>query len=82
VKKDIVVCMASQCIWGRVDMKVYDTGRDLLRAGVIPLEDALAESALVKLMWVLANSSSIEEAKKLMRSNISGEITDRSVSES
>jgi len=28
-----VVCMTSQCLWGRVDMNVYDTGRDLQKAG-------------------------------------------------
>ena len=32
-----VACMTSQCLWGRVDMNVYDTGRDLLKAGVITL---------------------------------------------
>ena len=49
--------MTSQCIWGRVDMNVYDTGRDLLDAGVIPLEDMLSETALVKLMWSLARAA-------------------------
>ncbi len=73
-----IVCMTSQCVWGRVDMNVYDTGRDLLSAGVLPLEDTLAETALVKLMWSLANSSSPEETKRLMRSNLSGEMTERS----
>ena len=28
--KGVVVALASQCIWGRVNMNVYDTGRDLL----------------------------------------------------
>ncbi len=72
-----LVCMTSQCINGRVNMNVYDTGRDLLSAGVIPLEDMLPETALVKAMWVLANSNSIEEARSTMRANISGEITER-----
>jgi len=73
-----VVCMTTQCIWGRVDMNVYDTGRDLLSAGVIPLEDMLAETALTKLMWVLANSRSPDEAKELMLKNLVGETTERS----
>ncbi len=81
VKKKVIVCMASQCIWGRVDMNVYDNGRDLLKAGVIPLDDSLGESSLVKLMWALANSGSIEEATGIMRSNIAGETTDRSLPE-
>ena len=30
IAKGVVVALASQCIWGRVNMNVYDTGRDLL----------------------------------------------------
>jgi glutamyl-tRNA(Gln) amidotransferase subunit D len=78
MKSGGLVCMTSQCIWGRVDMNVYDTGRDLLASGVVPLEDMLAETALTKLMWVLANSSSIEEARSLMTQDLVGETTNRS----
>lgn len=74
-----VACMTSQCLWGRVDLNVYDTGRDLLNAGVIPLEDMLPETALAKLMWALGNSGSGEEAGRLMRENLAGEMTTRSV---
>jgi glutamyl-tRNA(Gln) amidotransferase subunit D len=78
IKSGCLVCMTSQCIWGRVDMNVYDTGRDLLAAGVLPLDDMLAETALAKLMWALANSKSAEEAKVLMADNLVGETTERS----
>jgi glutamyl-tRNA(Gln) amidotransferase subunit D len=36
-----IAFMTSQCVNGRVDMNVYDTGRDLIAAGVVPLEDML-----------------------------------------
>jgi glutamyl-tRNA(Gln) amidotransferase subunit D len=72
-----VACMTSQCLWGRVDMNVYNTGRDLLKAGVVPLEDMLPETGLAKLMWALANSKSTEETKALMRENLVGEVTAR-----
>ncbi len=52
VAKGVVVALASQCIWGKVNMNVYDTGRDLLSFGVIPMDDMFPETALVKLMWV------------------------------
>jgi len=65
VKRDVVVAMTSQCIWGRVNMNVYDSGRDLLALGVIPLEDILPETALVKLMWIFGQTQNVEEAKKL-----------------
>ena len=74
-----VVCMTSQCLWGRVDINVYDTGRDLLKAGVVPLEDMLPETALAKLMWALANSKSAQETKKVMQENLAGEMTARTV---
>jgi len=70
--------MTSQCIWGRVDMKVYSTGRDLLGLGVIPGEDMLPETAYVKLMWVLRRAKSMEKISELMRMSIAGEITPRS----
>lgn len=70
--------MTSQCLNGRVCDRVYDTGRDLLAAGVIEGEDMLPEVALVKLMWVLGNSSSPAEARSLMKTNLAGEIMRRS----
>jgi len=79
VKEGRTVCMTSQTLWGRVDMNVYDTGRDLLRAGVIPLEDMLPETALVKLMWALANTSSPDETKKAMLTDVAGETTKRTI---
>lgn len=70
-EKGVHVFMTSQCIWGRVSMTVYDTGRDLLDIGVIPLSDMLSETATVKAMWALANT---QDLKKIMQQNIAGEI--------
>jgi len=81
IEKGVIVAMTSQCIWGRVDMNVYDTGRDFLNAGVIPLEDMLSETALVKLMWTLGQTTKPEEAKNLLTINIAGEISSRTLSE-
>lgn len=74
-----MVVMTSQCLHGRVCDRVYDTGRDLLDAGVIEGEDMLPEVALVKLMWVLANSKDREEAGRMMTQSLVGEINRRSV---
>ncbi len=81
VERDIAVAMTSQCIWGRVNMNVYDSGRDLQALGVIPLEDMLPETALVKLMWVLQQTKNIEQAKRLLTTNIAGEISPRTLPE-
>ena len=77
----VVVALASQCIWGRVNMNVYDTGRDLMNRGVIPCDDMFPETALVKLMWVLGQTSDPEEAKRLLKTNIAGEFTPRTLTQ-
>ncbi|MFB6132230.1 MAG: Glu-tRNA(Gln) amidotransferase subunit GatD [Halanaeroarchaeum sp.] len=70
------VVMTSQCLEGRVCDRVYDTGRDLLDAGVIEGEDTLPGTALVKLMWTVANRENVSEA---MGRSLAGEIQERSV---
>jgi glutamyl-tRNA(Gln) amidotransferase subunit D len=79
VNSGTLVVMTTQCLHGRVCDRVYDTGRDLIRAGVIEGENMLPETALVKLMWVLGNTSDHEEAGKLIRENLRGEFMQRSV---
>ncbi len=74
ITKDSLVVMTSQCLWGRVCDRVYDTGRYLLKAGVIEGEDMLPEVALVKVMWLLGNYD-LEEAKRLVKVNLVGEIS-------
>ena len=76
-KRKVPVVMTSQCLWGRVNMKVYSTGRDLLKLGVIPGEDMLPEVAWVKLMWVLGITKDPKKVPKLMRKNLAGEISSR-----
>ena len=81
IEKDLVVAMTSQCIWGRLDMNVYDQGRDLLAMGVLSLEDMLPETALVKLMWVLGKTIKTEEAKWFLTENIANELSRRTLHE-
>ncbi len=69
-----VVVMTSQCLNGRVCDRVYDTGRDLLFAGVLEGEDMLPEVAYVKLMWVLGQTNDTEEAARLMATPLRGEL--------
>jgi glutamyl-tRNA(Gln) amidotransferase subunit D len=81
IEKGVIVAMTSQCIWGRVNMNVYDTGRDLQSIGVIPLDDMLPETALVKLMWIFGQTQNSEEAKTLLKTNIAGEFSQRTLLE-
>ena len=75
IKSGCIVVMASQCIFGSVNMNVYSIGRDLLEIGVIPAEDMLAETAYVKLAWLLANHK--KDARTLIRKNLRGELKER-----
>jgi glutamyl-tRNA(Gln) amidotransferase subunit D len=78
ISDDSLIVMTSQCLWGRVCDRVYDTGRDLLNAGVIEGEDMLPEVALIKVMWLLGNYS-LESAKELVKKNLVGEVNPRTI---
>jgi len=75
ISKGIVICATSQCINGRVDPLVYSNGRDILETGVIYLEDMIAETALVKLGYVLGHRE--WNVKEKMLENIAGEFNKR-----
>jgi glutamyl-tRNA(Gln) amidotransferase subunit D len=83
VKRGLVICAASQTIYGTLDPLVYSSGRELLKAGVIYLKDMLSEAALVKLGWVIGKLEgekkkyTKEDVEKLMLENISGEFNER-----
>ena len=74
-EKGVFLGMTSQCIDGRVRMTVYESGRDLLNLGIIPLENMIPEVALVKAMWALGNTQNLDEIKKVMLENIASEIS-------
>lgn len=72
---DVPVVITSQCLEGRVCDRVYETGRDMLEAGVIEAEDTLPETAYVKLMWAIEN---VEDVPATMKESLAGELTDSS----
>ncbi len=74
IKQGGIAVMTSQCLFGRVQMHVYDKGTDLMNLGVIPGEDMLPETAFVKLAWLLGNYKK-DEVKKLVGKNLRGEIS-------
>jgi glutamyl-tRNA(Gln) amidotransferase subunit D len=71
------VVMTVQTLWGYAQMYVYDTGRDLLELGIVPLENMLPETALMKLSWVLGHTDDHGEVMRMMRTPVSHEITER-----
>jgi glutamyl-tRNA(Gln) amidotransferase subunit D len=77
IEAGVHVVMAVQTIWGYAQMYVYDTGRDLLDIGIVPLDNMIPETALMKLSWVLAHTRDHDEVSRLMRTSQSHEITPR-----
>ena len=73
IESGCVVVMTTQCLYGGVNMNVYDKGRDLLELGVLSGEDMLANTALVKLAWLLGNYKAAE-VRSLVGQNLRGEI--------
>jgi len=71
------VVMTVQTLWGFAQMFVYDTGRDLMDLGVVPLDNMLPETALMKLSWVLGHTDDHAEVMRAMQTPVNGEITRR-----
>jgi len=77
ISKGIHIVMTVQTLWGFAQMYVYETGRDLLDIGVVPLDNMLPETALMKLGWVLGHTDNHEEVLEMMRDSINHEMTER-----
>jgi glutamyl-tRNA(Gln) amidotransferase subunit D len=74
----VQVYMTLQTLWGFVQMYVYETGREILELGVVPLANMLPEVAYVKLGWALGlHPDDPASARALMTTPIAGDMTDR-----
>ncbi len=72
--KGVVIINCSQCQQGRVEMGQYATGNALQQAGLISGHDMTPEAAHCKLLYLLSKNLSIPEVKKLMETNLCGEL--------
>lgn len=75
IANEIIVYIVSQCIGGRVMQGVYETSKSLLDIGVVSGLDIIIEAAVPKLMFVLGQNLPYNEAIKMLRQSISGEIS-------
>ncbi len=76
-EEGIHLFMAVQTLYGYTQMFVYDTGRDLMSRGVVPLGNMLPEVAYCKLGWVLGQVQEPEAVNRMMLEPIAHEITPR-----
>ena len=75
-KKGIAIYMTSHCIFGRLNMNVYSTGRDLQTAGCQPAY-MIPEVALAKLSWILGQTKDPQKIREMMNKDFAGEIIER-----
>ena len=70
--------MTLQTLWGFVQMQVYETGREILQLGVVPLANMMPEVAFVKLGWALGlHPGDPAAVRALMTTPIAGDMTER-----
>lgn len=77
IDNGLIICASPQTMYGRLNPKVYSPGRLFEKAGILFLEDMLPETAYVKLGWAMAKEKDHDAIKKLMLTNIAGEINSR-----
>jgi glutamyl-tRNA(Gln) amidotransferase subunit D len=74
----VQVYMTLQTLWGFVQMHVYETGREILELGVVPLANMLPEVAYVKLGWALGlHPDDADTVRRLMTTPLAGDMTER-----
>ena len=73
--RGIIIVNVTQCLEGMVEMDRYESGRQLLEAGVVCGKDMTIEAALTKLMILLGLNYTTEEIREQMTVSFAGELS-------
>lgn len=74
---EIPICMVVEPLFGSSNLRVYETGRDMLARGVVEGMNMLPSAAYAKMIWTLGQTRNYDEVRKIMGTNLRGEITYR-----
>lgn len=81
VNRGIIVTNCTQTVHGRIDMKDYETGYKLMKAGVITSYDMTLEAAVGKLYFLMGQGLRTEQVKQYYVIDLRGELTPEQVYE-
>jgi len=77
IKKNVIIVLAPQTIFGRLNLNVYSNEREMQEIGILGhLNDMTPETTFIKLYWLLSNYEKTE-IKDLIVKNLRGEINER-----
>lgn len=74
-EREVVTVMLSQSRYNSVDLSLYEAGAAALERGVVSGGDMTPESAVVKLMHVLAYEKDPRKVRALLQADLAGERT-------
>jgi len=77
VARDVIVVIKTQCHRGTVN-DLYETGRVLTKIGCVLAMDMTVECIFAKLAYLLGKGFSNSKVNRLMKTNLRGELTDKS----
>jgi len=75
IAKGIIILNITQCSEGRVIQGMYETSSQFKKLGVVGGSDMTFESAVTKLMFLLGQKLKRTEIKKMLQSNLRGELS-------
>jgi L-asparaginase len=75
IDKGVVVLNITQCLEGKVIQGMYETSSHLKKLGVVGGADMTFESAVTKLMFLLAQPLSHQQLIKQLQTNLRGEMS-------
>ncbi len=74
LERGIAVAITTQSLFDGTDLSLYEVGKKCLAMGAIEGHDMATEALVTKLMWALGRTADPSEVRKIMATNIAGEV--------